>query len=118
MFNWTEDVTVPKLTDVIETSDFPMNILRMFTYAWVWFLGGWFFAAVIGVFAAALYIKYDNAMVSVAFLITMIILFGGVISASPIGGYGSAEIFRFIIGVIIAFVIGIALFMTFVNKGE
>jgi len=118
MFNWSENITLPKLTDVLDTSDFPFNILQIFTYAWVWFLGGWFFAGVIGVLAAALYVKYDNAMVPSVFLILMTILFGGVFTASPVGDIPTAEIFRFVIGVIIAFVIGIGLFMVFVNKGE
>lgn len=118
-FNWSSNITLPKLTDVINTSDTPINIMRIFTYLWVWFLGGWFFAGVIGVLAAALYVKYDNAMIPAVFLILSVILLGGVFSAVPVtGGMPTAEAIRFILGVIIAFVIGLAFYMVFVNKGD
>lgn len=118
-FNWSDKITIPNLNDIINTSDTPINILRVFTYLWVWFLGGWFFAGVIGVLAASLYVKYDNAMIPAVFLILSVILLGGVFTATPVSsGLPAAEVVRFILGVIIAFVIGLAFYMVFVNKGE
>ena len=120
MFNWSDNITVPKITDLFnETSDVPFNLLHMFTYVWIWFLGGWFIAGVIGVLGGALYIKYDNAMVPIAFFIVMMSVFGGVLSATPLmSGLPSAEPFKFLLGLIVAFGIGISLYLFYVNSKE
>ena len=118
MFNLTENVTFPKLTDVLEVADQPMNYWRMFTYPWVFYLGGWFFAAVIGALAGALYIKYDNAMVPVTFAIIMVIFYGAVLRAEPAGDLVSAEIFVFLVGILGAFAIGFVLYQLFISKEE
>jgi len=118
MFNWSENITLPTITDAINISDLPVNVLRLFTYMWVWFLGGWFFAGVIGVLGAALYVKYDNAMVPGSFLIIMVILFGGLFTATTGTPVASAEIVLYVIGMLVAFVIGMGLYMLFINKGD
>jgi len=119
MFNWSDNITVPKITDIFNTSDIPFNILQLFTYAWIWFLGGWFIAGVIGVLGGALYLKYNNAMVPLAFFIVMMAVFGGVLQATPtISGLPSAEGFMYILGLIVAFGIGIILYMFFINVRE
>ena len=108
MFNWSDNITLPNIMDVINISDTPPNVLQTFTYAWVWFLGPWFFAGVIGVLAGALYIKMENAMVPVTFVMVMSILFGAVLEQSPGGGLPSAEGFVAIIGLLAAFAVGFA----------
>lgn len=118
MFNYTENITLPKLSDVINTSSFPINFMQVFTYAWVWFLGGWFFAGVIGVLGAALYMKYDNVMVPVAFFVLMMVFLGPVMNVEPIGPIPSAEGFVYLIGLFAAFAIGITLYMLFISKRE
>jgi hypothetical protein len=85
------------------------------TYAWIWVLGGWFFAAVIGALAAALYIKYQNAMVPIIFMLLMVIFYGSVLTAVPLG-FPSAEGFVYIVVVLAAFAIGFMLFRLFIGK--
>lgn len=118
MFEWTENVTLPKITDVLDLSEQPMPIWRLFTYAWLYCFGGWFIAGVIGALAAALYIKYDNAMVPVSFAAIMIILYGAVLRADPGGDLPSAEIFVFLVGTLCAFAIGFLLYQLFISKEE
>ena len=117
MFNWsTSDPGFPKLTDLINFSNTPsIDFLRVFTYVWVWFLGGWFFAILFGAIAGALYIKYNNTTVPIIFLLLVVILFGGVFNATPLG-IMSAEFFIFIIVVLAAFSIGFLLYNFFVGK--
>ena len=118
MFNWSENTTLPKLDDALGNGTVP-NILRMFTHLWIYYLGGWFFAALIGAFGAALYIKYNNAMVPVVFFIVAILFFGGTggIFFTEVDGLPSVSYFVYIIGIIAAYVIGTALYMLFVDKG-
>jgi len=118
MFNWSTNITLPKLTDVINASQTPpYPIMQMFTYIWVWFLGGWFFAGVIGVIGAALYIKYENWMVPVAFFVTSMVFLGPVFRATPVmSSLPSAEYFSYILGLLIAFGIGLMLYMFFVSR--
>jgi len=119
MFNWSQNITLPKISDVLDPSDTPMNFMRMFTYVWVWFLGAWFFAAVIAIIGAAIYVKYENGMVAAAWFIVSISLLGGTSgvlfadSALP-----SANVFVYIIGLVVAFLFGITLYMLFVSKRE
>jgi hypothetical protein len=117
MYNFSNiTLDIPKLTDLINTSRVPsIDFLRIFTYVWVWFLGGWFFAIVFGALAGALYIKYNNTTVPIVFLLLVVILFGGVFNATPIGII-SAEFFVFIVVVLAAFVIGFLLYNFFVGK--
>jgi len=82
-------------------------------------MGGWFFAAVIGVIGAALYEKYDNVLVPTSFFIIMLAFFGPVLRATPIlSSMPSAEYVTFILGLMVAFGIGLSLYRLFVsNKG-
>lgn len=118
MFNWSENITLPKLGDVINSSDTPPNILQSLTYLWVYYLGGWFFAGLIGAIGAALYIKYNNTVVPVVFFIISIILLGGTggVFFEESGGIPSASYFVYIIGIIAAYVFGTLLYMLFVGK--
>ena len=122
MFNLTNNITLPKIGDVINSSSLSgggaPNILQIFTYLWVFYMGGWFFAAVFGIIGAALYIKYDNAVVPVVFFIIMMMLFGGVFTAIPGAGLVSASGFMFIIGIIIAFTLGFLLYQFFISKED
>jgi len=109
MFDWDGNITFPKLTDIFNVSDYTnINWLDMFTHLWIVFLGNWFFAAVVGAIGAAVYMKYNNAMVTVAYFIVMSILLGAVL---PI-------IFLTIIGIVSGFAIGILLYQTFISKEE
>jgi hypothetical protein len=115
-FTWNVTVPdIPRITDIFNNSTGPSDVARLLTYAWIYVFGGWFFAAIIGALAAALYIKYNNSMVPVAFLLIMTFLFGGVLSAVPLG-LPSAEIFVYLSIVLAAFSIGFLLFKIFVGK--
>lgn len=119
MFNWSDNVTLPKISD-LNWSQTPPDILRIFTYAWVWFLGAWFWAACVGVVGAALYVKYENALVSAAWFIVSFALMGGtsgVLFASTDTMPG-AGIFVYIMGIIVAFLLGITFYMLFVSSRE
>lgn len=117
MFNWsTTDPGFPKLTDLVNNSTVPsVDMLRIFTYVWTWFLGGWFFAMFFGAVAAALYIKYNNATVPMVFLLLIGILFAGVFNATPVGVM-SAEFFIFLIVILSAFVVGFILYSFFIGR--
>jgi hypothetical protein len=118
MFNWSNITPdIPRITDVLNTNDTPMNVLRLFTYPWIWFLGGWFIAMIIGAIGAALYIKFDNVMYPAVFFILMAIFFSGVLSAEPAGPIPSAGVFIYIIVLLAAFCIGFLLYQLFVKKG-
>ena len=71
MYNWT-NVTIPRITDVFNNTS--RNPARLFTYPWVEFLGPWFFAAIIGALAGALFIKYEKPIVPVVFFIICTLL--------------------------------------------
>lgn len=118
-FIWNNtSVDIPRLTDILHNGTTTSDIARTLTYAWIWTFGGWFFAIVIGGLAAALYIKYQNAMVPVVFLILMVIFYGGVLS-SPVVGFPAADIFVYIVAVLAAFAIGFMLYKLFVgNKNQ
>ena len=117
MFNWSNATPdIPKLTDLINESRVPtIDFLRIFTYAWTWFLGGWFFAIFFGAVAGALYIKYNNTTVPIVFLLLVVILFGGIFNATPLGII-SAEFFIFIVVVLAAFSIGFLLYNFFIGR--
>ena len=109
MFNWSNETYFPKLTDLFNLSDLTnINWLDMFTYIWIAFLGSWFFGMLIGTIAAALYIKYDNAIVTIAFLII----------ASAILNAVLPSIFLFVIGIISGIVIGVLFYQAFISKEE
>lgn len=115
-FVWNNTtIDMPMITDLFNNSTGPADVARVFTYAWVYVFGGWFFAAILGALAAALYIKYNNSMVPVVFLLIMVILFGDVLAAVPLG-LPSTEIFTYIIIVLAAFSIGFLLYKIFVGK--
>jgi len=105
MFNWT-NTTLPKLTDIFNNSS--RNPTRVFTYPWVEFLGGWFFAIVIGAIASALYVKYQKPIVPVVFFVIMTLLLGRVMPDN----------FVYIVGIITGFVIGFVLYQLYISKGE
>lgn len=105
MFNWT-NTTLPKLTDILNNNS--RNILQVLTYSWVIFLGAWFFAAVIGIIAAALYIKTRNVITPVVFFAVCNLLLGAVMPTN----------FLYIVGLIIAFSLGFMLYQFYVSKEE
>lgn len=119
-FNWSASVDFPKITDVINGSESPPPVLQMTTYVWIWFMGGWFFAALIGAFGVGLYMKYENVMVTISFFLIMLILLGGTsgIFFAESGGIPSAEIFVYIIGIFSAFGIGALLYRLFIKGGD
>ena len=119
MFNWTDNVSIPKISD-LNWSETPPDVLRIFTYVWVLYLGAWFFAAVIGVIAAALYVKYENALVPAAWLIISLSLLGGTsgVLFQSTDTMPSAAPLVYIFGLIVAFLIGIVFYMVFVSKRE
>jgi hypothetical protein len=108
-------INIPKITDLFNNTTGPSDVARVLTYAWIYVLGGWFFAAVIGALAAALYIKYNNAMVPVVFLILMLIFYGSVLTALPFG-FPAADTFVYIVVVIAAFSIGFLLYKLFIKE--
>ena len=83
---------------------------------WVWFLGGWFFAGVIGVIAGSLYMKYDNAMMPSVFMIIMILLLNSVFFAQPDNDLPSAEGFVYIIGILVSVVVGMMIYEMFIKE--
>lgn len=119
MYNWTNNVTIPKISDLNWTRT-PPDVTWVFTYMWIWFFGAWFFAAVIGVIAAALYVKYENALVPVAWLIISVSLLGGTsgILFQSTDTMPSAAPLIYIFGLITALLIGIVFYMLFVSKRE
>jgi len=117
MFNLSDNITLPKIGDYINTSHMPPDIFGIFTSIWIQAFGGWFFAFIFGIIGAALYIKYDNPVVPVVFFIIMVILFGDVINAT-MPGVPSANIFVIFIGLIAAFTVGFMLYQLFVSKEE
>lgn len=110
-------MSIPKLSDLFNNNNStpPVDLLQIFTYMWVWFLGGWFFAGVIGVIAGSLYMKYDNAMVPSVFLILMILLLNGVFFAQPDNGLPSAEGFVYISGILVSIVVGLVIYGLFIK---
>ena len=117
MFNWTNNITLPKITDVINTSDMPNGIANIFTYIWIWFLGGWFFAIIIGVIGAALYVKYENIMVTIAWYVVAIGFLGGTTGILSVEtSVPSAVMFAYVVGIFAAVGIGILLYRFFVDK--
>lgn len=115
VFTWDNTtIDIPKLTDLFNNSTGPADITRVLTYAWIYCLGGWFFAIIIGALAAALYIKYNNAMVPVVFLVLMLIFYGSVLTALPLG-LPAADTFVYIVAVLAAFAIGFMLYKLFVK---
>jgi len=117
-FEWNDTpVDVPKITDVLDPSKgFPPDLFQVFTYAWVWFLGGWFFAILIGGLAAALYEKTDNMIAPVVFLILMLTFFGAVLGATPLNGMPTAAVAVDIIGALAAFAAGFLIYKVFIKK--
>lgn len=119
MFNWTDNVTLPKITDVVNTSNMPGGLLRMFTDIWIWCFGGWFFAIIIGVIGASLYVKYDNVMVPVAWFLVSIGLLGGAGGIFAVDtNLPSAVMFVYIIGIFAAIALGVMFYKMFVSKNE
>lgn len=118
MFNWSENITLPKLSDLINGSVTPPNVARVFTYPWVTFLGGWFFAIVIGIIGGALHMKQKNTMVTVVYFIIMTSIFNSVLFIDPDGLIPSAASFVYFVGILAAFVIGYLLYQLFVSKRE
>jgi hypothetical protein len=109
MFDWANETYFPKLSDLFNTSDIEnVNWFDMFTYLWVSFLGTWFFASVVGAIGAALYIKYENAMVTVAYFIIAAALLNIVLD----------QVFLLILGLMTGLTIGILLYHAFIAKEE
>lgn len=116
VFTWNNSTNLTKLSDVLNESN--LNMTRIFIEPWILFLGGWFFAAVIGVLAGALYIKQHNIVPPLVLFIVMTLLFSGVLMTDPAGDLTSAETFVYIIGIMGAFAIGFVFYQLFVSKRE
>lgn len=109
MFNYTGDYDFPDLTDLFEFGDIAnADWLSMATYLWVAVFGNWFFAMVIGVIGAAIFIKYDNTMITSVYFIVMGLLFGAVLPF----------LFLTIIGIFAGFSVGILFYQVFISKNE
>jgi hypothetical protein len=96
IFTYTDNGTdYPDLTDVIDPDTDQFDWARIFTYAWVWALGGWFFAMVLGVIGGALYVYYKSMEITVAYFIIILLIFGAV--TQNIG---------YVVGIMVALIIG------------
>jgi len=111
MFNGT-DIDLPDITDVFDTSNpSNTNFFDMFTYVFVQFLGVWFFALLIGAIGGALYIKTENTPMTIVYFMVMTALLGGFYPHGVL-----PEVFVYIVGIIVAFVLGFLLYQLFVSK--
>jgi len=109
VFDWANKTYFPKLSDLFNMSDLSnTNWLDIFTYIWIAFLGSWFFGMVVGAIGAALYIKYNNAIVTIAYFIIASALLSAVLPS----------IFLFIVGIIVGLVIGVLFYQAFISKEE
>lgn len=109
MFDWANKTYFPKFTDLFNMSDLPnTNWLDMFTYIWISFMGDWFYGMIIGAIGAALYVKYENAPVTITYFIVMTALFTAVLPS----------IFLFIVGSITGITIGIVFYEVFFRRDE
>lgn len=111
-FTWNNStLDLPKLSDIIDPSEgVPFNMLQLFTYAWTWFLGSWFFALIIGIIGGSLYVRSNNAVYTSVYFVLMAALFTTVLNASPIGDLPSTAIFMDIIGIFVAFAFGFLIY--------
>ena len=103
MFNWT-NTTLPKLLDYFNNTS--RNPAQIATVVWVDFLGGWFFAFVVGVIAGALYVKQRKVMPAVAFVVICNLLLGAVLPTE----------FIYIVGLLVATSLGIILYQLYVKE--
>jgi len=109
MFNWTGNYSFPKITDLFNMTNITdVNWLGFTTHLWVAIFGNWFFAMLIGVIGAGLYIKFENATYATVYFIIMGILFGAVLPF----------LFLTLIGLIGGFTVGILLYQVFISKDE
>ena len=109
MFNFTDKYTLPKLTDLINMSDINnMDWFGVTTYLWIELFGTWFFAMVIGVIGAGIYIKYDNVMFTMVYFLVFGLLLSQVLPF----------MFLTIIGIFGGFAVGILLYQVFISKNE
>jgi len=101
-FTYTDDTDLPKITDVVNanssSTDGIFEWSRVFTYAWVWALGGWFFALILGVIGGAIFLQYKRMEVVAAYFIIVLILFGAVTSSI---GYVAGILVALILGFLI-----------------
>lgn len=118
MFSWGDNATVPRLSDVLNGSENPPNMLRLFTYPWVFYFGGWFFAFLIGALGGALYVKTNNVIPSVVLFIVFLIFFGEVLAAEPYGAMPSADVFVTVIGIFCSFAVGFVFYRLYVGREE
>ena len=105
MYN-NSNITLPGFTDFLNGSN--PNVSRIFLEPWIWSLGGWFFAWIIGLIAAVLYIKYDEPTVPIAFLVLIVILWRAVLPTEFIA----------LVGLIASYVVGFLLYKVFISKNE
>jgi len=103
MFNWT-NTTLPKLFDYINNSS--RNPAQLLTVTWVNFLGGWFFAFIVGVIAGALYVKTRKIITPIAFVVVCNLLLGAVLPTE----------FIYIVGLLVATGLGLILYNLYVKE--
>ncbi len=100
------NVTLPKLSDLINISSGVFEWSRIFTYAWFEVFGLWTIAMFVGVIGGALYMKYENTAVPMIWFIVMGIFLGRVIEGGVL----------YIFGIISMFILGFLLYKVFIEK--
>jgi hypothetical protein len=105
-FTYTDnDTDLPKITDIINPDTNTFDWARVFTYAWVWALGGWFFALILGVIGGAIYIQSKRLEVTAAYFIIVLILYASI--TQNIG---------YVVGIVIALIIGFLFYRLLKSK--
>jgi len=105
-FTYTDnDTDLPTITDIINPDTDTFDWARVFTYAWVWALGGWFFALILGVIGGAIYIQSKRIEVTAAYFIIVLILYASI--TQNIG---------YVVGIVIALIIGFLFYRLLKSK--
>jgi len=101
------NVTLPKITDYFSNATGPpIDFLRIFVDAWIYFLGSMFWGALFTVIGVALYMKSQNAYVTVAYFVVVISVSSILFPLDLV----------YLIGLIGGIAIGFLLYQLFVSK--
>lgn len=98
------NATLPKISDIFSDTEFQWS--RIFTEAWIQVFGLWFFAMVLGVIGGAIYMKFENTMVTLIYFLLVGIILSSILSAGVL----------YVLGLMIAFGIGFLLYNVFIKK--